>query len=273
MIPDISHHHPVKNWKRLCKDSSFLISKATEGTSYIDPTLKTFVNQCEANRCYYWLYSFVRKGNEIAQAKFLHEVCKELIGKYFVGYILDVEDNSDAKDVITALKYLDSLGYKTMFYCMWSQKGKYQSVIDSMPKNCAFWEARYGRNNGRYNADYTCHDGVDLHQYTSAGKVDTLTGNIDLNRVTGAGKSLKWFITPLSDKPEKTVKKEKKYYNAIKSYKGDSIVEALNKRGVDSSFEFRKKIAKVNGILNYTGTAKQNLYLLNLMRQGKLIKP
>ena len=48
---------------------------------------------------------------------------------------------------------------------------------------------------------------------------------------------------------------------------------ALNKRGVDSSFEFRKKIAKANGILNYTGTTKQNLYLLELMRQGKLIKP
>ena len=111
MIPDISHHHPVKDWKRLCKDSSFLISKATEGTSYIDPTLKTFVNQCEANRCYYWLYSFVRKGNEIAQAKFLHEVCEGLVGKYFVGYILDVEDNSDAKDIIPALKYLDKLGF------------------------------------------------------------------------------------------------------------------------------------------------------------------
>lgn len=266
MIPDISHHHSVKNWKRLCKDSSFLISKATEGTSYIDPTLKTFVNQCEANKCYYWLYSFVRKGNELAQAKFLHKSCKDLTGKYFVGYVLDVEDNSDAKDVIPALKYLDKLGYKTMFYCMWAQKGKYQSVIDSMPKNCAFWEARYGRNNGKYNGDYPCHNGVDLHQFTSAGKVDSLVGNIDLNRVTGAGKSLKWFTTPLG-------KKSIKYYNPIKSYKGDSIVEALNRLKINSSFEYRKKIAKANKIKNYTGTASQNLYLLRLLKKGKLIKP
>ena len=118
MIPDISHHHPVKNWKRLCKNSSFLISKATEGTTYIDPTLKTFVNQCEANKCHYWLYSFVRKGNELTNAKFLHDVCKDLIGKYFVGYVLDVEDNSDADDIIPAPKNIDSLGYNTMFYCM-----------------------------------------------------------------------------------------------------------------------------------------------------------
>lgn len=268
MIPDISHHHPVKDWKRLCKDSSFLISKATEGTSYIDPTLKTFVNKCEENKCHYWLYSFVRKGNELEQAKFLHKTCKGLTGKYFVGYVLDIEDNSGAKDVIPALKYLDKLGYKTMFYCMWAQKGKYQSVIDSLPKNCAFWEARYGRNNGKYNGDYPCHKGVDLHQYTSAGKVDTIAGNIDLNRVTGAGKSLKWFTTPLGKKD-----KNIKYFNPIKSYKGDSIVEALNRLKINSSFEYRKKIAKANKIKNYTGTAKQNLYMLELMRHGKLIKP
>ena len=270
MIPDISHHHTVKDWKRLCKNSSFLISKATEGTSYIDPTLKTFVNQCEANKCYYWLYSFVRKGNELEQAKFLHKTCKGLTGNYFVGYILDVEDNSDAKNVIPALKYLDSLGVKTMFYCMWAQFRKYKSVIESMPKNCAFWEARYGKNGGAYSPKYPCHDCADVHQYTSAGTASCLTGWIDLNRVTGNGKNLDWFITPLG---KETTKKTVKYYNAIKSYKGNSIAEALKKRGVDSSFEFRKKIAKVNGILNYTGTAKQNLYLLELMRQGKLIKP
>lgn len=270
MIPDISHHHPVKDWRRLCKESSFLITKATEGTGYIDPTLKTFVNRCEANKCYYWLYSFVRKGNELEQAKFLHKTCKGLTGNYFVGYILDVEDNSKAENVIPALEYLDGLGVKTMFYCMWSQKRKYQSVIDSMPKNCAFWEARYGKNDGTYNSTYPCHDGVDLHQFTSNGKVYCLTGAIDLNRVTGMGKDLNWFITPLG---KETTKKTVKYYNAIKSYTGDSIVDALKKRGVDSSFRFRKKIAVANGITNYTGTVEQNLYLLGLMRKGKLIKP
>ena len=67
--------------------------------------------------------------------------------------------------------------------------------------------------------------------------------------------------------------KKVKYYEPIKSYKGNSFVDALKKRGVNASMTFRKKIASVNGIKNYTGTAKQNSKLLNLMKKGKLIKP
>lgn len=67
--------------------------------------------------------------------------------------------------------------------------------------------------------------------------------------------------------------KKVKYYEPIKSYKGNSFVDALKKRGVNASMAFRKKIASVNGIKNYTGTAKQNSKLLHLMKKGKLIKP
>ena len=67
--------------------------------------------------------------------------------------------------------------------------------------------------------------------------------------------------------------KKVKYYEPIKSYKGNSFLDALKKRGVNASMTFRKKIASVNGIKNYTGTAKQNEKLLHLMKKGKLIKP
>ena len=52
-----------------------------------------------------------------------------------------------------------------------------------------------------------------------------------------------------------------------------SIVTALNSLGIASSFANRKNIAKANGISNYIGTALQNIKLLNLLKQGKLIKP
>lgn len=67
-------------------------------------------------------------------------------------------------------------------------------------------------------------------------------------------------------------KSTKKYFKKT-SYSGKSFVDALKNRGVNSSMSFRKKIAKENGIKNYTGTAKQNTKLLNLMKKGKLIKP
>lgn len=53
-------------------------------------------------------------------------------------------------------------------------------------------------------------------------------------------------------------------------YKGTSIVDALNQISVDSSYSYRSKLAKANGINNYTGTAEQNTQLLNLLKQGKL---
>ena len=59
-----------------------------------------------------------------------------------------------------------------------------------------------------------------------------------------------------------------------KKYTGSSVslVDALKVVGVDSSLSNRKKIAKANGISNYSGTSSQNIKLLNLLKQGKLKK-
>lgn len=59
-------------------------------------------------------------------------------------------------------------------------------------------------------------------------------------------------------------------YLSNKSYKGVSFVDALKQIKVDASFSNRKRLAKNNGISNYSGTYSQNLKLLNLLKQGKL---
>lgn len=63
-------------------------------------------------------------------------------------------------------------------------------------------------------------------------------------------------------------------YTYYKKYTGTSksIVTALQSIGVSSTYSNRKSIAVLNGITNYTGTASQNTKLLNLLKQGKLIK-
>lgn len=52
-----------------------------------------------------------------------------------------------------------------------------------------------------------------------------------------------------------------------------SIVDALKSIGENSSYSARKKIAVANGIDDYVGSAKQNITLLSLLKQGELIKP
>ena len=51
-----------------------------------------------------------------------------------------------------------------------------------------------------------------------------------------------------------------------------SIVDYLNSQGKDSSFSARKKLANQYGIKNYTGTAKQNIDLLNKLKSGNPAK-
>jgi N-acetylmuramoyl-L-alanine amidase CwlA len=58
----------------------------------------------------------------------------------------------------------------------------------------------------------------------------------------------------------------------IPNYKGTSIVEALNRIGVDSSYNNRKKIAQKNNVRNYSGTTIQNNQLLAKLKAGRLIK-
>ncbi len=52
-----------------------------------------------------------------------------------------------------------------------------------------------------------------------------------------------------------------------------SIVDALNSLNEQYSYEYRTRIANMNGITNYVGTSLQNTNLLNLLKEGKLIKP
>lgn len=68
-----------------------------------------------------------------------------------------------------------------------------------------------------------------------------------------------------------TVNTKQTYYPKCES-KYVSIVDALKSIKVDSSFSYRKKIAKANNINLYIGSYNQNLKLLNLLKSGKLKK-
>lgn len=72
----------------------------------------------------------------------------------------------------------------------------------------------------------------------------------------------------ISYKPSNSQKK-----NYFKPFNSKSIVDGLKSIGVNPTITYRKEIAKVNGISNYTGTAEQNIKLCNLAKKGLLIKP
>lgn len=243
--PDISHHHPVGDWDKIESNCPFIITKATQGTTFVDDTMEEIVRQCEKRGIPYWLYTYLNKGDELAQAKFLVKTCEDKVGKHFVGYVLDVEAGNTASGVQKAMDYLKTLGEKMMIYTMYAEYDTYKNIIKSRPEKCAWWEARYGLNDGTYNSKYPCHDGVDLHQFTSQGTCPGISDKIDLNRITGQGKSEKWFMTPKGEKEvEEVAEKKEGCFSVNKGAKG--LTEFLHNRGFGAGENNLRLIAAEN---------------------------
>ena len=59
---------------------------------------------------------------------------------------------------------------------------------------------------------------------------------------------------------------------SAKNYHYGSIVDALKSINIDSTYNYRKKLAKANNITNYHGSYSQNIKMLNLLKEGKLKK-
>lgn len=194
MIADVSHWHPVIDWTKAKQNSAFLIAKATQGTKYVDPTLKAFIKGCEANEIPYWVFVYLAKGNELAQAKYMVSVCSPVVGKYFMGYCLDIEEGNAAANVKSALAYIQTKSEKTMIYTGYKDYAMYKDLIANRGSNCAWWESRYGVNNGLIDANHKCHNGVDLFQYTSKGTCPGISGKCDLSTIIGSKPEL-WYTS------------------------------------------------------------------------------
>ena len=117
-------------------------------------------------------------------------------------------------------------------------------------------------------------------QITAVGNIGKKKG-YDTRIWTGHGKSvfLDYDVKETIKTPSNSSSSTPNSSETIKYYKkytgkSNSLVDALNSLKIDYSFKHRRKIAKVNGVKGvYLGLSSQNIYLLNLLKQGKLIKP
>ena len=98
----------------------------------------------------------------------------------------------------------------------------------------------------------------------------TLAAANGISNYTGTAAQNTQLLNILSN--QSTASTSQNYFPKVASSE-TSIVNALNSIGVDSSFAYRTSVATANGISNYTGTAAQNTQLLNLLKQGLLIRP
>lgn len=194
LIPDVSHHRYITDWSKAKANVDFLLAKATQRTNFIDPTLDDFIAGCEGNGLPYWLYCYLEKGNELPQAKYMVETCKDKIGANFVGWALDFERENATEDILQCIDYIVGLGEKCLVYGKCALPAVKQCYGDMV----GFWYARYGKNTGVYDSAYPVKSMyepyTDLHQYTSLGVCPGTSGKGDMNRLTGK-RELSWFTT------------------------------------------------------------------------------
>ena len=132
------------------------------------------------------------------------------------------------------------------------------------------------------NSQRICHTGIVLE--VKNGRVYTIEGNtsggstleanggcvakknypLGYNRIAGYGRP-KYSNTPAAV-PSNTSDYYPKYTGT-----SNSISDALKSLGIDNSKANRTAIANKNGIPNYKGTSAQNIQLLTLLKQGKLL--
>ena len=214
------------------------------------------------------------------------------------------------KDKLTSIciafnSVIENAGYWAGVYANLNWYTNYLNK-DTIKARYTTWVAHYGISQDRYVGQY------DMLQYSDTGKISGISGNVDMDimyrdlineikesntgtdRKTveelareviagkwGNGEERKIKLTNAGYDYSAVQAKVNEilgvdtsitnYYPAISS-DYNSIVEALKSIGVDSSFNNRKKIAVKNGINNYTGTATQNIELLDKLKAGRLIK-
>lgn len=190
-ICDISKWQPTVNYDKLIADTSLIILRAglrgTGGSVRIDECFKKHADALAARGVRFGVYfysiaSSAEKAYEEA-AKFY-----EYAAPYRpLFWAVDLEDKLITSAAIAA--FADEL----RDYVADEKIGAYvanhlydQYRFDSLRNRFDFvWIPRYGSTRPKYACD--------LWQFTSTGSVGGISGNVDLNRITGDGHDLKWF--------------------------------------------------------------------------------
>jgi lysozyme len=206
---DVSHHNKEINWDLVFSQTeipiSFVWLKATEGRTFISPTLKKNWQSCIENpKITLGVYHFFKSAiNPITQAQhFCQQIEKLKFEDNKHHYSLDLEDNSGKKTPKelgdSILAFLDIVKqkfpkakpyiYTSTNFCQENLKNYGEHIF----KDTKLWIARYYNNTTsviqQHQQPYDSKIGLprgfknwDIWQYTECGRIQGITSTVDLN--------------------------------------------------------------------------------------------
>ena len=260
---DVSEHQKKIDWKKVKDDGvQFAMLRMGFGSdiqSQTDDYVLRSAKECDRLGIPYGLYIYSYATSESkahSEAQHMIRIAKQVNAT--LGYYYDMEDADGYKlkhnfnprthkaeltnFCLIFMEDMKKAGYDNVG--VYANKDYFTNILDieKIRRSGKIWLAQWG-----VSKPYVL---CNMWQYTNNGSVKGISGRVDMNYLyEEIEKPIEYY-----DKPEIT------------------LIEALNDVGVTSTYEFRKKIAKANGISDYKGTAEQNMKLLDLLNNGNLIK-
>lgn len=193
-IPDLNHYNEEVHWDELEKQCPFVILRATCGVG-VDRRYAEFVRECEARKIPFHAYHYLKAMSEDeakAEAEVFYTATGKLPAPLF--YVIDCEYDEIsrmaektpgfAKRLVEAfeeeLRRLVGAGIRIACYI---GHNCYKKWALDYARYAYVWIPRYGADDGQPHTppEYPC----DLWQYTSNGRVDYVSDDVDLNQLTG----------------------------------------------------------------------------------------
>ncbi|MGF6356461.1 lysozyme [Paenibacillus sp. 4624] len=209
---DVSRYQGNIDWAKVkASGMTFVFIKATEGRTYVDPNFQRNVNGALAAGMLVGTYHFFRGTSvEIAKAEAAHyaNTLNQIGGARALQLpqVMDYENNPGnlskaqmntvAKAFLTELQRLT--GVKPIIYTGNAFAGNFDTSLSSYD----LWIARYSTS--RVPDAQPAWKRWTFWQYTDSGKVNGISGNVDMNEFEGTAAQLRARYTVATPNPNPT---------------------------------------------------------------------
>jgi len=200
VVVDMSHYQPTPDWQALIDDGIVgVIHKATEGTSYKDPTLFERARPAMDAGLKWSTYHFLRPGDMREQMDWYLNTIDPVQGE---RVCLDHEDSGvSLADLKEAVSYLiaDPRGLQVTIYSGHVIKEQLSSGKDVyLAENTSLWLAQYSSTPSWPTATWPQWT---LWQFTENAAVPGISGNVDGNRFNGTPENCARWFGPAGSEP------------------------------------------------------------------------
>lgn len=292
-------------------DCDFVVTKATEGTSYVNPDCDRVYQKAKSLGKELGVYHYSSGGDAVAEANYFVDNITGYIGEAIL--VLDFEGRAANMGSTWAKTFLDTVytrtGVKPLIYMSASVVSRYDwSSVRA--GDYGLWIAGYSRGNAifyGYNTDIAMNynagawsDCVAMYQYTSNGRLSGYSGKLDMNVFYGDESTWNAYAGGVNavttpSKPVNspattyTVRRGDSLYKIALSY-GVNWQDVANRNGIHSPYIiYPGQVLTISGggVTTYTvrrgdslstiasryGTTWKNLANINGISNANLIYP